>query len=138
MLGYGGAAPVSPPRPRETSSDPIIYRPANYQSRPSSSTATAQSLSSCCDLEDESCEEGEEEDDGDVEMGEGFAYPDGAYGLSGTTDQTMCLLVGLLRGVLFWRIASGDRIVASDRFGNETARSDGLGISDDQVSLKVS
>lgn len=82
--------------------------------------------------------------------------PDGAFGLSGTADKTMCLLVGLLRGVLFCRYCSAFKgaakkesdgedpvaetsrvIVARDRFGNETVRSDGLGLSDDQISLLV-
>nr|CDS28254.1 armadillo repeat containing protein 8 [Hymenolepis microstoma] len=86
----------------------------------------------------------------------GICSPDGAFGLSGTADRNMCLLVGLLRGVLFWRCCSALKgetkkeedggipvggpsrsIVARDRFGNEIARSDGLDLSDDQISLLV-
>ncbi|VDD79182.1 unnamed protein product [Mesocestoides corti] len=109
-------------RPRETCSDPIIYR-STYQFPRSPSSSSVEN--------DDSSKQDEEELD--------LYSPDGAFGLSGTADRMTCLLVGLLRGVLFWRCSSHTEasIVVCDRFGNETLCSDGLGLSDDQISLKI-
>ncbi|VDO08121.1 unnamed protein product [Rodentolepis nana] len=104
----------------------------------------------------DSCGESSSEDEFIGMDALGVCSPDGAFGLSGTADRNMCLLVGLLRGVLFWRCCSTFKgetkkeedggnpvagpsraIVARDRFGNEIARSDGLDLSDDQISLLV-
>ncbi|KAM7535973.1 hypothetical protein Aperf_G00000095182 [Anoplocephala perfoliata] len=125
-----------------THSDPLIYNPDD----------DAEKLMEV-DTEDEgdnngSCEASEGSDDIEAL---GLCSPDGAFGLSGTADRTMCLLVGLLRGVLFWRCCSlreepttpiappstSGIIVARDRFGREAARSDGLGLRDDQISLLI-
>lgn len=127
-----------------TRSDPLIYHPDEDDEK-------LMEVNTADDGDnDASCETSEESDDMEAL---GLCSPDGAFGLSGTADRTMCLLVGLLRGVLFWRCCSSREdegsatpiagpstsgmVVARDRFGCEAARSDGLGLRDDQISLLV-
>lgn len=122
----------------ETRSDPTICL-SNIRSSSSSSSED--------DADDVGIYNIMETDEETGEVGAGalsFSSPDGAFGLSGTADRTICLLVGLLRGVLFWRCCCSTTkstapavVVARDRFGQEAARADGLGITDDEISLKV-
>ncbi|KAL5109331.1 hypothetical protein TcWFU_008392 [Taenia crassiceps] len=121
----------------ETHSDHLIYR------------LSGRSLEENNGIDGDYENEGDMETEAEIVDSLGLCSPDGAFGLSGTADRTMCLLVGLLRGVLFWRcccssVAIGNSssktntvIVACDRFGRETLRADGLGLSDDQISLKI-
>ncbi|KAH9285153.1 hypothetical protein ECG_03061 [Echinococcus granulosus] len=139
-LGFRGGPKVSSLCcHRETHSDHLIYR------------LSGRSLDENSNIDENGDYDNEEETETEAEMMDslGLCSPDGAFGLSGTADRTMCLLVGLLRGVLFWRCccssaATDDSfsktntvIVACDRFGRETLRADGLGLSDDQISLKI-
>ncbi|KAL5966938.1 hypothetical protein TSMEX_005334 [Taenia solium] len=139
-LGLRGGPKVSSLcRHRETHSDHLIYR------------LSGRSLEENNTIGKYGDNDNEEEMKTEAEIVDslGLCSPDGAFGLSGTADRNMCLLVGLLRGVLFWRcccssvaIANSSSktntvVVAYDRFGRETLRADGLGLSDDQISLKV-
>lgn len=139
-LGLRGGPKVSSLyRHRGTQSDHLIYR------------LCGRSLEENKSIDEHGDYDNDEEMETEAEIVDslGLCSPDGAFGLSGTADHIMCLLVGLLRGVLFWRcccssVATGNSssktntvIVACDRFGRETLRADGLGLSDDQISLKV-
>ncbi|VDK22713.1 unnamed protein product [Taenia asiatica] len=139
-LGLRGGPKVSSLcRHRETHSDHLIYR------------LSGRSLEENNTIDEYGYNDNEEEMKTEAEIVDslGLCSPDGAFGLSGTADRTMCLLVGLLRGVLFWRCCcsfvaidnssskTNTVVVACDRFGRETLRADGLGLSDDQISLKI-
>ncbi|VDM31866.1 unnamed protein product [Hydatigera taeniaeformis] len=137
-LGLRGGSKISSLcRHRETHSDHVIYRLSDRSLEENNSI-----------VENGIYDDEETEPEAEMVDSLGLCSPDGAFGLSGTGDRTMCLLVGLLRGVLFWRcccspvaIDSSSRtntvIVACDRFGRETLHADGLGLSDDQISLKI-